>query len=295
MTYPNAAHRPPSELHLAESSPELLGRLTTALRAHGIDAYEEELVRMGRRALHFHTDPPIDSTALGATRFGGAPDLPPGVEYPTTDGKLWLFIAQLSLKELAPLQSYLPRQGHLLFFVEEAVYARRNKVMFWPGPTDRLERYEFPDSVTAGRGFVDEAQVQPLRGVGAVAELAMSIPMPNTAGYAPGTAQHRLSARVLSDEYDGEGFIDIQSDLGWKNADCHSVNSYVYTQHECPEWQAAKSNRGRQEEWVNLLSVGWDNHARICFLDGGALTFTVHENDLVNEDFDHVFTSLESS
>ncbi len=92
------------------------------------------------------------SFALGQSRIGGAPDLPPGTAWPRhrwsrTETEIWpawarrdldvaigagvvavegevlalalAFVAQLDLAELAPLQSVLPRRGHLWLFADQ--------------------------------------------------------------------------------------------------------------------------------------------------------------------------------
>ena len=56
---------------------------------------------------------PEDYATIGSTRLGGAPDLPPDIDYPMTEGRLWHFYAQINLEEIAGLQSWLPRTGRL--------------------------------------------------------------------------------------------------------------------------------------------------------------------------------------
>jgi len=55
---------------------------------------------------------------LGASRFGGLPDLPPGVEWPSRDDVPMEFVAQLRLADAAPHDPLgrLPARGSLLFF-----------------------------------------------------------------------------------------------------------------------------------------------------------------------------------
>ena len=60
----------------------------------------------------------LASLPLGASRFGGVPDLPPGVEWPSRDDVPMEFVAQLRLADAAGLDPLgrLPTTGHLWFF-----------------------------------------------------------------------------------------------------------------------------------------------------------------------------------
>ncbi len=60
----------------------------------------------------------LASLPLGASRFGGLPDLPPGVAWPSRDEVPMEFIAQLRLADAAGLDPLgrLPATGHLWFF-----------------------------------------------------------------------------------------------------------------------------------------------------------------------------------
>ncbi|MEZ5993549.1 MAG: YwqG family protein [Planctomycetota bacterium] len=65
-----------------------------------------------------------DDIPVGATQFGGNPDLPVGVEWPSLSaelgGKPLSFIAQLDLAEIAAVAPSLPvpKTGHLSFFYD---------------------------------------------------------------------------------------------------------------------------------------------------------------------------------
>lgn len=75
----------------------------------------------------------------------------------------------------------------------------------------------------------------------------------------------------------------------------HHINGYTFTQHESPQEQAANKLRGKPEEWVPLLQLGWDSNVGFCFWDAGKLSFCIHQEDLRRHDFSNVHVSLESS
>ncbi len=64
------------------------------------------------------TPTPDDGPAVGASRVGGTPDLPPALAWPTARGEPYVFLAQLDLASLAPLEAAreLPGRGWLSFF-----------------------------------------------------------------------------------------------------------------------------------------------------------------------------------
>ncbi|MBL0219824.1 MAG: DUF1963 domain-containing protein [Myxococcales bacterium] len=83
---------------------------------------EEDEARRGAPAAAAHRPPSLEaalaSLPLGASRFGGVPDLPPGVEWPSRDDVPMEFVAQLRLADAAKLDPLgrLPVTGHLWFF-----------------------------------------------------------------------------------------------------------------------------------------------------------------------------------
>ncbi len=63
-------------------------------------------------------DAALEALPLGASRFGGLPDLPAGTPWPERDGVPMEFVAQLRLEDVAPLDPLgrLPAGGTLAFF-----------------------------------------------------------------------------------------------------------------------------------------------------------------------------------
>ena len=59
-----------------------------------------------------------DAIAVGASKFGGAPDVPAGFAWPSWDERPLSFMAQINLEEIAPfdIENKLSASGLLLFF-----------------------------------------------------------------------------------------------------------------------------------------------------------------------------------
>lgn len=86
------------------------------------------------------------------TRFGGAPDLPPGVEWPTSSKTPLAFVAQFRLDELATLdlEGCLPEKGVLSAFAHLAIddsddYGEKGKLFYFPD-ANKLVRTTPPHS-----------------------------------------------------------------------------------------------------------------------------------------------------
>ncbi len=87
-----------------------------ALRRAGI-LHAEALARLAEPSIRITAErTAIDALSPGASRFGGAPDVPPGFVWPERGGRPLTFLAQLDLAEVrAP---GLPASGWLLFFYD---------------------------------------------------------------------------------------------------------------------------------------------------------------------------------
>ncbi len=83
--------------------------------------HKEELTQLVRDS-YFLTRDPNDpgSEELGVSRFGGRPDLPAHISWPTWNGKSLSFIAQINLMELPPCSErfLLPEKGWFYFFYD---------------------------------------------------------------------------------------------------------------------------------------------------------------------------------
>ncbi len=122
---------------------------------------------------------------LGASRFGGVPDLPPGVTWPERDGVPMEFIAQIRLADVAAAAAdpRLPAQGSLLFFYNSQWTTSDQgedgccAVLFHDGPDDALVRGA-PPRVEWKSEFSDTTQFAPfLHGLAALRfEPTLSLP-----------------------------------------------------------------------------------------------------------------------
>lgn len=89
----------------------------------GLEDEVDTFLALRRPAIGLGRHTPVDEgepLPVGSTRFGGEPDLPPSVEWPTSGGRPMTFAAQLDLEDLSrfPAARELPREGLLSFFYD---------------------------------------------------------------------------------------------------------------------------------------------------------------------------------
>lgn len=300
--YRDARYRPEldvpvqREARSALAQPVLARTLAQLCERHGLSAYEAVLARHALAALRFDLDAPDDGCTLGRTRFGGAPDLPPDIAHPATDGRCWLFCAQLDLEALAPLQPWLPRTGHLYFFLE-SLDGLRARVIHGTAPVGALRRHAYaPDAE-----FVDRDMDGPFSPWQAQAHAALSLPDPHRAEERVPGADGALLASLEEDEAALRAWEALQQELHprppglrpHQHPRWHFVNAHVPTQRDSPQQQAAEALGGLPEEWVNLLVLDSDRRCGFQFGDAGVLSFCIHEKDLALGDFSRIHLSLE--
>ena len=132
---------PPVPLYSRPESNEPVAKLAAAA-GMDIDEYMEEMPRRRLAAL-----------PIGGSRFGGLPDLPPNLSWPSWKGKKLPFLAQIDLATLP--QSPLPSEGWLFVFSLFGDGATKFKVIHHRGPRGELVRAGHPseDEVWADWAF----------------------------------------------------------------------------------------------------------------------------------------------
>lgn len=122
---------------------------------------DQALIRVGLLA-KADENSDIENAAIGASRFGGSPDVPVGFDWPTWRNpeleaeQMLAFVAQLNMADLpdVPERSLLPEQGLLSFFYAsddnntyyfEDETAAAGQVRFFDTDPSSLQRTEQPD------------------------------------------------------------------------------------------------------------------------------------------------------
>jgi uncharacterized protein YwqG len=91
------------------------------IRTHAPQRLQSALIDLLRPAIALSATRLVDEEIpLGASKFGGAPDVPEGFVWPTWNEKPLGFLAQINLEEVGPfdVEKQLPQSGLLSFFYE---------------------------------------------------------------------------------------------------------------------------------------------------------------------------------
>jgi uncharacterized protein (TIGR02996 family) len=133
---------------------ELLGlTLMSQFRARGLGSQTDKLLALARPALTVASAAaPEKSLPVGASKYGGRPDLPPGTKWPKFKGAPLAFLGQLNLAELraSPAVREMPAAGVLSVF---AAYDLESGNDDFPKGSWRL--FHFPDATKLARRELD--------------------------------------------------------------------------------------------------------------------------------------------
>lgn len=131
-------------------------QLETAIRELSLESVADQIVAAGRECFYLHLGKQDDGKRIGASRVGGAPDLPTGLDWPHGKKGYLNFIAQVNLCEL-PVDSTndLPHGGMLYLFIEsdEQCLNVSHKLIYSDLPAAKLRRVRLP----TGSGMAHES------------------------------------------------------------------------------------------------------------------------------------------
>lgn len=273
-----------------------------------VKAFKDFLLGTARMATYLVPDNDLQEIPLGTSKVGGAPDLPEDWAHPADkNGVLYLFHAQINCEEAAPFQSYLPRTGMLYFFVSDEEHVDKTIVLY-AKEFSQLKRHEYNEETE----FTDPDFDDNYRKAVAV-KFANAVSLPSTynlyhhgeerfpkyAGYLENLKKDDAAYGRFEDRVTGfvEQLLEKHEPIGYKgpywNFRTHSLNAYVFTQHESPEEQAAARFGGEPGEWMVLLNM--ESIGEFSFWDAGTLTYCIHKKDLAIADFSRIHSSIESS
>jgi len=270
-----------------------------------LQKYKDAIFSNARLAIGFTIIKRDDYSSKGNTRFGGLPDLPPGMDFPKVAeeweypceshaGRLCQFIAQINFSELRGMQDYLPESGILYFFIESQflpspVICDVAQVFYYDGDVGCLQSandlsvkpediFDFHES-----GEIKPACVRIFPHVSILNTYAHNaIYPPMNCGYAEFGP---VEAHELIDELNGK--LSGEHDA--------AINAHVFTQCSTPYEDAAKMMGGKPEDYVILLRVDSDQDiCGFCFGDAGYLYFVIAKERLKHKDFSQIYCFIES-
>lgn len=269
----------------------------------GLGRHAKALAALARPCVHLASVAGNGESGVGASRLGGAPDLPADTGWPVWRDRPLAFLAQVDLAGVAglPGTDVLPEHGLLSFFyeVEEGAWgfdpADRGsfRVLYTPAGVP-LRRREIPAGVP-DYGRFDPAALFPSAGVTlpsweepAVEALEMDeadqeaygeLEIPGHPGEAAGSHQLLGWPTVIQ-----SGYMEMECQLASNGV--HMGGAAVDEERALPLVSGAG-------DWRLLLQLDSDDHAGMSWGDSGRLYFWIRAPDLAARDFDHVWMVLQ--
>ena len=286
---------------------ELKRRLTEA----GLAAYADTLTQLARPCYRLvRTLTPEEQISIGASKFGGSPDVPADFTWPqvsnTKKPEQMVFVTQLRLSDLpGPQLEPVPTDGLLSFFAHWS----EGRVFYFPEGTP-LKRIEGPHAPVgpAPSGFWQNLRAAfnrkpEARRTYRTASLKFEPALSLADGNSSMIEQLKLS------EADAEAYIELREAL-WETPGSDIILKHQMFGHASPvqnemELECDFDRRGEKprwdlppdrfisatRDWVLLLQVDSDDGKTgpgWMWGDGGIVYFWIHREDLAVRAFDRV-------
>lgn len=249
----------------------LVALATSAFATVAVDAEGKVLMWGGEFPVSdSDADPEI---AIGASKLGGQPDLPPDFAWPTFRDVPQAFVAQVDLGEATAYDAehVLPRSGLLTFFYEgeSAGYSERDAggwVVRHFDPETSLARRPFPPDLPGFKRFP---------GVPLLAEADLSV-----------ASADALDLALNPEEW--VRYSEVQDVL----RPVHRMLGHPQPVQGDPRWHLLA---GDPADWVLLLQLDSDDAARTMWGDVGMLYYWIRVQDLADRRLERAWMVLQCS
>lgn len=279
----------------------------------------EALMAGGQPALRLHAERvSLDDLALGASRLGGVPDLPSGMDWPCNGDWPLEMIAQINLADAAGCFNLpdLPASGWLVFFYEDPAYTPLQKpepegsrpwqVMYFDGAAESLIRLEPLN--------------RPARLGGLIGWFLFGWPKSRVC-FEPCAVRFEYEFRLIDNEdasfqveYDAKNhdawdeYAELLESIGhWSSETRHRLRGHDDTIQWPMRREAEETARemgfttadGAPEErkwdWELLLQIDTDSGPGWMWGDAGRIYFWIRRQDLAARDFSKACCILQSA
>ena len=261
----------------------------TLIRQHAPARLQEQLIALLRPAVALTATRADDAQIpVGASKFGGAPDVPADFEWPTWNEKPLGFLAQINLEEVAPfdVDGLLPKSGVLSFFCYMA------EEQDWPHGDAKQKDGWRVFHFSTGHWIRQEVPLAALSelpfGCAQITfEVTTSLPAH------PGTVSDTQTC--VNDWPGWEEFAllyfpaDSRSDITGQSR--HQMLGYSVDINDDARYAAARnSGRGSYKDWQLLLQIDTDEQdLDFMWGDVGAMFFLIYKDDLAVLDFSNAW------
>jgi hypothetical protein len=234
--------------------------------------------------------------ALGASRFGGVPDLPPTIPWPQIEGKKLLFLAQIDFSALPRWEGNpLPADGWLYAFV---MFSTKEKVGIPPwkvvvlhhlGPREALVRAEqppvaemWPEWGNDPVGAYELVRLEPRLGLSMPWDAVMRAGFADVADY----VDDDIERVIPSHDGSAGGYL-----LGHPGIGEESANAMVRDLVAYGAWPG-EDEANAADDWISLLT--FFDVGSMQWSDAGEFYLFIRRSDLARGDFGRVRSLMTS-
>jgi len=246
-----------------------------------------------------------DMIALGTMKFGGLPDLPPELSWPSVDDIALHFIAQLRMDVLAANDptGLLPKSGMLYFFYRDNLDGSssdgcywdlwRAKVLYFDGDMNALQQASAPDSLPMNLVFPactvtvgQDLTIPPFESQVGYTQFGFSYEAlkQDRNRFASYFALREAASELLVHRMFGypdliQGDVFIEADKFVRSPEkIHYKTRYADTSFE---------------DWLLLLQVDSDDAADFMWGDVGCLYYCIKRADLLAKNFEKIVCTMQ--
>jgi hypothetical protein len=270
--------------------------LAIAIHEHGLDGYADAIRALARPSVRLVATKADDATIpIGASKIGGAPDLPAYFKWPMREGRRLAFIAQIELTDLRrfpPVAPELPREGLLSFFydAEKQPWGRPDEFGGWFIANHvPIAKHRHSDAATFRSCSLEmfaELTLPPVRSA-----LARSLPADAFERYGDlhdtFTSVYRRRPRADGEIHRVGGHPDaIQGDM---------TRRIVYGEHGVDLDATDPALEAEAREWLLLLQLDSDHRANMMWGDLGRLYFWMTDTHFRGGHWDEARLQLQCS
>jgi uncharacterized protein YwqG len=275
---------------LKEHSDELLQLAEPYVVLAGVS----EGLQLNRTAKAARRQEMKDKLAIGAGRIGFVPDLPPHIPWPATEGKKFMFLAQIDLSEIPRWDGNpLPEDGWLYFFVmfgpkeKLGIPPWKVSVLYHQGPASQLVRAPVPSPGSVwGEPFAKPAET--------AFDLVPLMPRLSLA-----IGENQLQEQDLDDlSFDVETLLDKVMPQHPESKSSEEWRSGGYLLGQIPSIDGTPTQNAHDQsqpgnDWLLLLTIF--NAGNIYWGDAGRVYFLIRQEHLAKRDFSQVLMGMACS
>jgi hypothetical protein len=229
---------------------------------------------------------------LGATRFGGAPDLAALQPWPEHNGSPLPFVAQINLSEVALYDTMrlLPNEGMLSFFFDIDAFFDS-----WPSPQSVWRVLYGYHAGALQQASLPERGAKRKHYRPSLVTISPEMTLPDYSQY-DATSLQRLGLLEPLTQEEEEAYYEVQAQLvGTVGATFHVPLHRLLGHPDDVQWDMHDDLSGSPTDWQLLLQIDSDGVPNTEWGDTGRIYYWIRTQDLARRDFSQVTLLLQST